>query len=224
MIWGETVMQKPDVRTKWWSLTLDENLVECRVVLPQEGYDRVRVLANLLEEKLPFLLGKFVISALRMYERGSGEPCELDGVPSIKAEARAGEATPGRPLDELCRAILWSRFPDDNGAARMRQCAMVTAILVEGDAGNLPSVSSIARLTGNHPSQIMLLAQVLEERNILMRVHAKPVKKGRNAKILQIRADAVASLNAAHIVATGHGIFDAPVALPHDQTSDVEDG
>lgn len=218
-----TVMQKPDVRTKWWSLTLDEQLVECRVVLPQEGYDRIRVLANLLEEKLPFLLGKFVISSLRTYERGSVEPPEVEEVASSKVEAGVGQSASGRSLEALCRAILCSRFPEDNGAARMRQCAMVTAILVEGDAGNLPSVTSIARLTGNHPSQIMLLAQVLEERNILMRLHAKPTKKGRNAKILQIRADAIAGLNAAHVMATGHGIFEEPAAISHDQSSNIED-
>jgi hypothetical protein len=104
--------------------------------------------------------------------------------------------------------ILGSRFPDDNGAARMRQCAMVTAIAVEAAAGHIPSVSTIARLTGNHPSQIMLLAQILEDRNVLLRIHTPNVKKGRAAKTLQIRADAVAELDKIHVKTTGRSIFE----------------
>lgn len=199
---------KLDIRKKWWSTTLDDDLVECRATVPKEGHDRIKVLAGLLGEKLPVLVGKLVISALTMYERGVEEVPKVETVPQA-ATIAYGQAKPsgGGSVDDLCRAILSSRFPDDNGAARMRQCAMVTAVAVETAAGNKPSVSTIAKLTGNHPSQIMLLAQALEDRNVLLRIHTPNVKKGRAAKMLQIRADAVAELVKVHVSATGRPIF-----------------
>ncbi|UWU26043.1 hypothetical protein N2601_32465 (plasmid) [Rhizobium sp. CB3060] len=198
---------KLDIRKKWWSVTLDENLVECRATVPREGHDRIKVLAGLLGEKLPILVGKLVISALTMYERGVEEVPEIAAAPQAAMAHPASKSSVGNSADDLCRAILSSRFPDDNGAARMRQCAMVTAIAVEAAAGHMPSVSTIARLTGNHPSQIMLLAQVLEDRNVLLRIHTPNVKKGRAAKMLQIRADAVVALDKIHLKATGRSIF-----------------
>jgi len=195
--------RKLDIRKKWWSVILDEDLVECRATVPKEGHDRIKVLAGLLGEKLPILIGKLVISSLTMYERGA------EDVPEIEAAARAApKSSPGHSVDDLCRAILGSRFPDDNGAARMRQCAMVTAISVETTAGHMPSVSTISRLTGNHPSQIMLVAQVLEDRNVLLRIHTPNVKKGRAAKMLQIRRDAKVELDKIHVQATGRSIFE----------------
>ncbi len=203
--------RKLDVRKRWWSVTLDDNLVECRATLPKEGHDRIKVLAGLLGEKLPILMGKFVISALTMYERGVAEVPEIDAAPKATMAHDTSKSSMGSPIDDLCRAILRSRFPQDNGAARMRQCAMVTALTVEAADGHMPSVSSIAKLTGNHPSQIMLLAQVLEDRNVLLRIHTPNVKKGRAAKLLQIRADAVAGLDEAHVKTAGRSIFDATI-------------
>lgn len=199
---------KLDIRKKWWSTTLDENLVECRATVPKEGHDRIRVLAGLLGEKLPILAGKLVISALTMYERGVEEVPKMEAVPQAAIAYGQANSSGGGSVDDLCRAILSSRFPDDNGAARMRQCAMVTAVAIETAAGNKPSVSTIAKLTGNHPSQIMLLAQALEDRNVLLRIHTPNVKKGRAAKTLQIRADAVAELGRVHMTATGQSIFE----------------
>lgn len=195
---------KPDVRKKWWSVTLDDDLVECRATMPKEGHDRIKALAGILGEKLPILMGKFVISALTSYERGVDEAPRLDAAgPAVMEHGRSGSS-----MDALYRAILSSRFPQDNGAARMRQCSMVTAISLEAAAGRQPFVSGISKLTGNHPSQIMLLAQVLEERNVLMKIHTPNVGKGRSAKILQIRADALAGLDKAHVAATGRSILD----------------
>jgi hypothetical protein len=205
--------RKLDIRKKWWSVTLDEDLVECRATVPKEGHDRIKVLAGLLGEKLPILVGKLVISALTMYERGVEEAPEIEAARQAAMAQVASRSSAGTSVGDLCRAILRSRFPDDNGAARMRQCAMVTAIAVEADAGHMPSVSTIARLTGNHPSQIMLLAQVLEDRNVLLRIHTPNVKKGRAAKMLQIRADAVAELDKVHIKATGRPILEAPESV-----------
>ncbi|MFK0333921.1 hypothetical protein ACIQUB_22660 [Rhizobium sp. NPDC090275] len=198
---------KLDIRKKWWSVTLDENLVECRATVPREGHDRIKVLAGLLGEKLPVLVGKLVISALTMYERGVEETPRIEATPQAVMARDAGGSSYSNSVDDLCRSILSSRFPDDNGAARMRQCAMVTAVAVETAAGKKPSVSTIAKLTGNHPSQIMLLAQALEDRNVLLRIHTPNVKKGRAAKMLQIRADAVAELGKVHVSATGRPIF-----------------
>lgn len=198
---------KLDIRKKWWSTTLDEDLVECRATVPKEGHDRIKVLAGLLGEKLPILVGKLVISALTMYERGVEEVPKMEAVPQAAIADGQTRSSGGGSVDDLCRAILSSRFPDDNGAARMRQCAMVTAVAVETAAGHKPSVSTIAKLTGNHPSQIMLLAQALEDRNVLLRIHTPNVKKGRAAKMLQIRADAVAELVKVHVNATGRPIF-----------------
>lgn len=203
--------RKLDIRKKWWSVTLDEDLVECRATVPKEGHDRIKVLAGLLGEKLPILVGKLVISALTMYERGVEEVPEIEAVRQAAMAHAALNPDGGNAIDELCRAILGSRFPGDNGAARMRQCAMVTAIAVEAAAGHMPSVSTIARLTGSHPSQIMLLAQALEDRSVLLRIHTPNVKKGRAAKMLQIRADAVAQLDKVHVTATGQSIFDAGI-------------
>jgi hypothetical protein len=188
-------------------VTLDEDLVECRATVPKEGHDRIKVLAGLLGEKLPILVGKLVISALTMYERGVEEIPAIEAISQATKGIAAGNSPDCSSMDNLCRAILHSRFPEDNGAARMRQCAMVTAIAVEAAAGNMPSVSTIARLTGNHPSQIMLLAQALEDRNVLLRVHTPNVKKGRAAKMLQIKANAVAELKKMHLEATGKTIF-----------------
>jgi hypothetical protein len=202
--------RKLDIRKKWWSVTLDEDLIECRATVPREGHDRIKVLAGLLGEKLPILVGKLVISALTMYERGVEDIPEIEAAPQAAMAHAALKSSAGNSGDDLCRAILGSRFPDDNGAARMRQCAMVTAISVEAAAGHMPSVSTIARLTGNHQSQIMLLAQVLEDRNVLLRIHTPNVKKGRAAKMLQIRADAVAELDKIHVKTTGRSIFDEP--------------
>jgi hypothetical protein len=199
--------RKLDIRKKWWSVTLDEDLVECRATVPKEGHDRIKVLAGLLGEKLPILVGKLVISALTMYERGVEEIPDIEATRAV-VDRIASNASAGNSIDDLCRAILHSRFPEDNGAARMRQCAMVTAIVVEANAGHMPSVSTIARLTGNHPSQIMLLAQVLEDRDVLLRIHTPNVKKGRAAKMLQIRADALAGLDKIHVKATGRSIFE----------------
>lgn len=207
---------KLDIRKKWWSVTLDEDLVDCRATVPREGHDRIKVLAGLLGEKLPVLVGKLVISALTMYERGVEETPKIEATPQTRMTHDAARSSHGN-LDDLCRAILSSRFPDDNGAARMRQCAMVTAVAVETAAGHKPSVSTIAKLTGNHPSQIMLLAQALEDRNVLLRIHTPNLKKGRAAKTLQIRADAVAELIKVHQNTTGRLIFD--VADPADSTS-----
>jgi hypothetical protein len=196
--------RKLDIRKRWWSVTLDEDLVECRATVPKEGHDRIKVLAGLLGEKLPILVGKLVISALTMYERGVEEVPQIEAAPQAAMAPAASKSS----VDDLCRAILGSRFPDDSGAARMRQCAMVTVIAVEAAAGHMPSVSTIARLTGSHPSQIMLLAQALEDRKVLLRIHTPNVKKGRAAKILQIRADAVAEFDKIHVKVTGRSIFD----------------
>jgi hypothetical protein len=205
--------RKLDIRKKWWSVTLDEDLVECRATVPKEGHDRIKVLAGLLGEKLPILVGKLVISALTMYERGVEEAPEIEAARQAAMAHAASKSSAGVSVGDLCRGILGSRFPEDNGAARMRQCAMVTAIAVEADAGHMPSVSTIARLTGNHPSQIMLLAQVLEDRNVLLRIHTPNVKKGRAAKMLQLRADAVAELDKVHIKVTGRPILEAPESV-----------
>lgn len=212
--------RKLDIRKKWWSVILDEDLVECRATLPKEGHDRIKVLAGLLGEKLPILMGKFVISALTMYERGVEEVPEIEAAPQAAMAHPTSKSSVGSPLDDLCRAILGSRFSDDNGAARMRQCAMVTAIAVEAAAGHMPSVSTIAKLTGNHPSQIMLLAQTLEDRNVLLRIHTPNVKKGRAAKMLQLRADAVAELDKIHVKATGRSIFDKAHSAENTATAD----
>ena len=202
---------KLDVRKKWWSVTLDEDLVECRATLPKEGHDRIKVLAGLLGEKLPILVGTLVISALTVYERGVAESPQIEATPQLAMAPAAPTSSASGSIDDLCRAILRSRFPEDNGAARMRQCAMVTAIAVETGAGQMPNASTLARLTGCHPSQIMLLAQALEDRNVLLRIHTPNVKRGRAAKMLQIRADAVAELDKVHIQSTGYSIFDEPL-------------
>jgi hypothetical protein len=62
----------------------------------------------------------------------------------------------------------------------------------------------------------MLLAQILEDRDVLLRIHTPNVKKGRAAKMLQIRADALTGLDKIHAKATGRSIFETPDGTERD--------
>ncbi len=198
-----------DQQKRWWKESLGENLVDSRTILPREGHNRIRVLAEQLGERIPILLGKFVMASLSMFDKGTMEP------PRIDASGETFSASPNRTetpvlLDsdifDLCFAIVSSRFPEDNGAIRMRQAALVMTVARETAAGRKPTTSSIGRITGNRPSQMILLAKPLEDRGVLTRTRMSAVNSGKSAKVLRVRPDALEALEAAHVSATGQPI------------------
>ncbi|MDR6100505.1 hypothetical protein QE369_000683 [Agrobacterium larrymoorei] len=215
-----------DQRRKWWDESLGERLVDSRTILPREGHSRIKVLADQLGERVPILLGKFVMASLSMFDLGKTE------LPTIEAAEDEGQAAAGPPtqviLDEdvfqICAAIAASRFPQDTGSTRMRQCAMMMMIASEMAAGRRPTMAGIARYTGSPPSPIIALATTLEERGLLMRVRMPGVSNGKSGKVLQIRSDAVQAINNAHLEQTGMPIIPINEKLSADQHGSTVQG
>jgi len=210
-----------DQRRKWWNESLGENLVDSRTILPREGHSRIKVLADQLGERVPILLGKFVMASLSMFDLGKTE------LPRIEAVEDDGQAAAGSLtqiiLDEdvfqICGAIAASRFPQDTGSTRMRQCAMMMMVASETAAGRRPTMAGIARITGSPTSPIIALATTLEERGLLTRIRMAGVSNGKSGKVLQIRPDALRAINAAHVAQTGSPIvpIDEPAVKPSDE-------
>ncbi|OLP59663.1 hypothetical protein BJF93_11385 [Xaviernesmea oryzae] len=201
-------------KKKWWQESLSEQLVDSRAILPREGHERIKILAEQIGERVPILLGKFVMASLSMFDRGKAD---LEMPPKSETGfdmARRSATTVLLDSDvfEICSAIVSSRFPEDTGAARMRQAAMVVTVATEIAAGRKPTATSLAQITGNQASSLVMLSSLLEDRGILRKVQTAGVGVGRSAKVFEIRPDAVDAINAAHLAQTGASIIRADMA------------
>lgn len=214
-----------DQRRKWWNESLGENLVDSRTILPREGHSRIKILADQLGERVPILLGKFVMASLSMFDLGRNE---LPAIERGEDEGQIPARTPQVILDEdvfqICAAIAASRFPEDTGSSRMRQCAMLMMIASETAASRKPTMAGIARMTGSPTSPIIVLATALEERGVLTRIRMAGVSNGKSGKVLQIRPDALKAINDAHLAQTGSPIvqIDEAAAIASNEPSAPE--
>lgn len=211
-----------DQRRKWWNDSLGENLVDSRTILPREGHSRIKVLADQLGERVPILLGKFVMASLSMFDLGRNElPAIERGEDEGQIPARTAQVILDEDVFQICAAIIASRFPEDTGSTRMRQCAMMILIASETAAGRKPTMAGLARMTGSPTSPIIVLATSLEERGLLTRIRMAGVSNGKSGKVLQIRPDALKAINDAHLAQTGSPIFriDEQSTRPPDEPS-----
>lgn len=186
-------------RRQWYSETLGDDLVDSRVFLPREFYQQIKILAETLGERIPLVIGKLTVAQIKLIQTGKVEPPEIIESPVIVMTA------PDK-IEELQTAILASRFPEDNGATRIKQLALIQAISLLSKSGKKPTTASIAKISDNHPSQMLILARALEERGVIARIKTASVSPGKTGKVLQIREGALASLNKAHIKETGNPI------------------
>ena len=120
------------------------------------------------------------------------------------------ERPPGaRPsINYLADLIVRSRFPEDTGAGRYRQLAVVFLIYAAYKRDEPPTAATLAREVGSDESQVFLIARLLFNRGVLLRIPAHGYLGAPNNTILDINPDAAAALNRAHIEATG-----APINL-----------
>lgn len=186
-------------RRQWYAESLGDDLVDSRAFLPLAPYQQIKLLAETLGERIPLIVGKLAVAQIKLIQAGKIEPLETIESPVVPMTA------PDK-LEELQTAILASRFPEDNGATRIKQLALLQAISLLTKSGKKPTTASIAKISDNHPSQMLILAKALEERGVIVRVKTASVSPGKSGKVLQIREKALEALNLAHIKQTGSPI------------------
>lgn len=193
-------------RKKWWADSLGDDLVDSRTILPRSAHEEVRHLSEQLNERVPYLMGKLVVSSLRNIRQGK------DSSFSTPVPPKPAYLPPKDKATDLYISIMHSRFPGETGATRMKQIAMLQAIHACVETGRKPTTSLIAKMTDNHPSQMITLAKALEARGVLSRVPMSSISPGKAGKLLQIQPNALQAINDAHLRETGMPITD-PVAL-----------
>ncbi|WP_143523984.1 hypothetical protein [Rhizobium rhizosphaerae] len=157
-----------------------------------------------------------------MFDLGRNEfPAIEGGDGEAQMPARAQQVILDEDVFQICAAITASRFPEDTGSTRMRQCAMMILIASETAAGRKPTMAGLARMTGSPTSPIIVLATSLEERGLLTRIRMAGVSNGKSGKVLQIRPDALQAINDAHLAQTGSPIvrIDEQSTTPTDEPS-----
>lgn len=184
-----------DRRKQWWEQTLGEDLTEARLVMPKEDHAKIVAMAKQLGERIPIVLGQFVVSHLASIE-GRDPPAPLRSkLPAVDI-AKIDMPT-------LSRLILKSRFAGDTGAARYRQIAFVNSVAVELSLGHRPTFRSLALSVDAYPSQMEVLGKALESRGVVQRIHLSGLNRSRAGKVLFICEDAIEALNRAHIEQVG---------------------
>jgi hypothetical protein len=192
---------------------------ETKVYMSGEAYDRLVEIAQSRQERLPVTIGYVLDFALAVLDGEQPEPIKREPSAPPKLEVSA---------EALLQAILASRFPEDTGAARLRQAAFVQLVAKHNARGEAPSSTDLAAETGGFRSQMDLLAKQLMGRGVITRKHASGHKGARSAKLLMIAENALEGLNEAHIAATGEPIEGLEVsskktrARPAEPTDDAK--
>ncbi len=182
---------------KWRAMqkaSLPGNFRETKAYVSSETYERVVSYAA-DKERLPVTIGRLLDLAVSVIEGQDPAMARREFLPE--------PTTLKVPADALLTAILNSRFPDDTGAARMRQFAFVQIVADQNAKGIAPTATEMADLTGAHRAQMDLLSKQLRERGVIDRKHAPGHKGAKSAKLLMIAEDALERLNAIHIEQTG---------------------
>jgi hypothetical protein len=188
---------------------------ETKVYMSGEAYDRLVEIAQSRQERLPVTIGYVLDFALAVLDGEQPEPIKREPSATPKLDI---------PAEALLQAILASRFPDDTGAARLRQAAFVQLVAKHNARGEAPSSTDLAAETGGFRSQMDLLAKQLMGRGVITRKHASGHKGARSAKLLMIAENALEGLNEAHIAETGAPIEGLELSTKKQKVRSAESG
>jgi hypothetical protein len=173
---------------------LPSALRETKAYVSEETYGRLIFIAESRKERLPITIGRVLDYAIAVMDGNDPENVSL--LPEQPATLKV------RP-EALFSAILASRFPEDTGAARMRQFAFVQIVADHNARGEAPTSTEMAAFTGGHRAQMDLLSKQLQARGVITRKHAPGHRGAKSAKLLFIADDALEQMNEAHIKETG---------------------
>lgn len=183
-------------RKNWRARPIEEGYVETRAFLSREDHERIVAIAQEMGERVPIILGQLLASHLATLDDRTRNPKPLES--RIKEIARTKA-----DMFMLPRMILQSRFKGDTGAARYRQIAFVTMVDAEIALGRRPIARSLALSVDSQPTQLELLAKLMEARGIVKRIVLPGVHHTKSGKALVIRDDAIEAFNRAHIEHVG---------------------
>lgn len=196
-----------------------EKTKDIRLFMPTHTYDWVTKMAADTRQRIPFVLSEMIIAQqlIRQDRCNSREAAARPAEPSRLGTPGSSQlsAAPNPVLEgQLFIAILASRFPEDNGAARFRQVAVLSAIIAETAIGIHPTAKTIAARSLYQQSAVNRLAALLSRRGLIEIHSGQSPLRGKSPNVFSVRPDALEIFAWTHLQAT-----DQPISSPPNPTT-----